>query len=52
MTAMIRPVPLVDLDRYMGDRFEIERFPNRFRWHCVGDVRAATADDQTGTSMC
>ena len=36
-------VPLVDLDRYAGDWFEIARFPNRFQRQCVGDVRASYA---------
>lgn len=37
----VRTVPLVDLDRYSGDWFEIARFPNRFQRTCVGDVRAS-----------
>jgi apolipoprotein D and lipocalin family protein len=36
----VRAVPLVDLDRYAGDWFEIARFPNTFQRQCVGDVRA------------
>jgi lipocalin/uncharacterized protein YbjT (DUF2867 family)/ligand-binding SRPBCC domain-containing protein len=36
-------VPFVDLDRYVGDWFEIARFPNRFQRQCVGDVRASYA---------
>ena len=36
----VRTVPLVDLDRYAGDWFEIARFPNRFQRQCTGDVRA------------
>src|SRR6187455_2680771 len=39
--APVRTVPLVDLDRYSGDWFEIARFPNRFQRQCVGDVRAS-----------
>jgi lipocalin/uncharacterized protein YbjT (DUF2867 family)/ligand-binding SRPBCC domain-containing protein len=39
--APVRTVPLVDLDRYAGDWFEIARFPNRFQRRCVGDVRAS-----------
>ena len=38
-----RTVPLVDLDRYAGDWFEIARLPNRFQLQCVGDVRASYA---------
>jgi apolipoprotein D and lipocalin family protein len=30
----------VDLDRYLGDWFEIARFPNWFQRTCTGDVRA------------
>ena len=41
--APVRTVPLVDLDRYAGDWFEIARFPNRFQRQCVGDVRASYA---------
>jgi apolipoprotein D and lipocalin family protein len=33
-------VDTVDLDRYVGDWFEIARFPNRFQRSCTGDVRA------------
>jgi apolipoprotein D and lipocalin family protein len=36
----IRTVPAVDLSRYVGDWFEIARYPNRFQRQCVGDVRA------------
>ena len=36
-------VPFVDLDRYVGDWFEIARLPNRFQRECVGDVRASYA---------
>jgi apolipoprotein D and lipocalin family protein len=39
----VRTVPLVDLDRYAGDWFEIARFPNRFQRQCAGDVRASYA---------
>lgn len=36
----VRTVDAVDLDRYLGDWFEIARFPNRFQRSCTGDVRA------------
>jgi apolipoprotein D and lipocalin family protein len=39
--APVHAVPFVDLDRYLGNWFEIARFPNRFQRQCVGDVRAA-----------
>jgi apolipoprotein D and lipocalin family protein len=42
-TRPVRTVPLVDLDRYAGEWFEIARFPNRFQRQCVGDVRATYA---------
>ena len=42
-TPPVRPVPSVDLDRYMGEWFEIARFPNRFQRQCLGDVRATYA---------
>ena len=40
-TPPVRAVPLVDLNRYAGDWFEIARFPNRFQRQCAGDVRAS-----------
>jgi apolipoprotein D and lipocalin family protein len=39
--APVRTVETVNLDRYVGDWFEIARFPNRFQRSCVGDVRAS-----------
>jgi apolipoprotein D and lipocalin family protein len=36
----VRTVEAVDLDRYVGDWFEIARFPNRFQKKCVSDTRA------------
>jgi apolipoprotein D and lipocalin family protein len=36
----VRTVDHVDLDRYLGEWFEIARFPNRFQRMCAGDVRA------------
>ena len=42
-SAPPRTVPMVDLDRYAGDWFEIARFPNRFQRKCIGDVRASYA---------
>ena len=46
--APVRTVPLVDLDRYAGDWFEIARLPNRFQRKCVGDVRASYARRSDG----
>jgi apolipoprotein D and lipocalin family protein len=42
----VRTVPFVDLERYLGDWFEIARYPNRFQRSCLGglgDVRATYA---------
>ena len=36
----VRTVNAVDLTRYLGEWFEIARFPNRFQRSCTGDVRA------------
>jgi lipocalin/uncharacterized protein YndB with AHSA1/START domain len=38
--APVHTVEDVNLDRYLGDWFEIARFPNRFQRACAGDVRA------------
>jgi apolipoprotein D and lipocalin family protein len=39
----VRTVPRVDVDRYLGDWYEVARFPNRFQRRCLGDVRASYA---------
>jgi apolipoprotein D and lipocalin family protein len=44
MTALsgaqnVETVATVDLDRYVGDWYEVARFPNRFQDQCAGDVR-------------
>jgi apolipoprotein D and lipocalin family protein len=44
----VRTVDVVDLDRYLGDWFEIARFPNRFQRACTGDVRATYARRSDG----
>jgi apolipoprotein D and lipocalin family protein len=36
----VATVPSVDLDRYVGQWYEVARFPNSFQDDCVGDVRA------------
>jgi apolipoprotein D and lipocalin family protein len=41
--APVRTVPSVNLERYVGDWFEIARFPNRFQDDCVSDVKASYA---------
>jgi apolipoprotein D and lipocalin family protein len=44
----VRTVETVDLSRYVGDWFEIARFPNRFQRRCAGDVRASYARREDG----
>ena len=44
----VRTVRSLDLDRYVGDWFEIAKFPNRFQRQCVGDVRASYAHRSDG----
>jgi apolipoprotein D and lipocalin family protein len=44
----VRTVDVVDLDRYLGDWFEIARFPNRFQRNCTGDVQAHYAKRADG----
>lgn len=36
----VRPVAKVELDRYLGDWYEVARFPNRFQKQCTGNVTA------------
>src|SRR6185369_16771190 len=36
----LRVVPVVDLDRYTGEWYEIARLPNRFQKRCAGEVTA------------
>ena len=47
-TPPVRTVAAVDLDRYLGEWFEIARFPNRFQRQCAGDVRARYARRSDG----
>lgn len=39
--APVRTVASVDLDRYLGDWFEIARYPNDFQDKCLGNVQAS-----------
>jgi apolipoprotein D and lipocalin family protein len=39
----VQTVDSVDLNRYIGEWFEIARFPNRFQRQCLGDVHALYA---------
>lgn len=41
--APVTPVPSVDLDRYVGQWYEIARFDNRFQKTCAGGVTATYA---------
>jgi apolipoprotein D and lipocalin family protein len=43
LSEPVRTVDAVDLNRYLGEWFEIARFPNRFQRVCAGDVRATYA---------
>ena len=44
----VRTVDAVDLTRYLGDWFEVARFPNRFQRSCSGDVKATYAKRADG----
>lgn len=44
----VRTVPRVDIDRYLGDWYEVARLPNRFQRRCLGDVRASYARRDDG----
>jgi apolipoprotein D and lipocalin family protein len=39
----VTTVERVDLDRYLGDWFEVARLPNPFQRKCAGDVKASYA---------
>ena len=39
----VRTVASVDLDRYLGQWYELARYPNRFQRDCVSDVTATYA---------
>jgi len=40
-TADVKTVGGVDLSRYVGDWYEVARFPNRFQEKCAADVMAS-----------
>jgi apolipoprotein D and lipocalin family protein len=44
----VQTVAKVDLSRYVGEWFEMARFPNRFQRQCLGDVHAVYAIRQDG----
>lgn len=39
----VEPIPALDLPRYMGQWFELAKFPNRFQAKCAGDTSARYA---------
>ena len=43
-----RPVPSVDLAKYIGTYYEIARFPNGFQKQCTGNVTATYAIREDG----
>lgn len=42
-TPPLRAVDKLDLPRYMGQWYEIAKFPNRFQKDCAGDIQAQYA---------
>ena len=44
----VRTVESVDLNRYVGQWYEIARYPNRFQRNCAGDVTASYARRSDG----
>lgn len=44
----VRPVPSLDLSRYVGRWYEIARYPNRFQKSCAGEVTAEYARREDG----
>jgi apolipoprotein D and lipocalin family protein len=46
--APVRTVERVDVSRYLGDWFEVARYPNRFQRQCAGDVVASYAKRSDG----
>ncbi len=47
--AEVRTVGAVDLSRYVGDWYELARFPNRFEEKCAADVMARYRRQDGGT---
>src|SRR5690606_17921603 len=45
----LRAVEKLDLDRYMGDWYEIAKFPNWFERKCVSDIMAHYEKREDGT---
>ncbi len=47
--AAVKTVAKVDLNRYLGDWYEIARYDNRFQRKCAGDVKASYSRQEDGT---
>lgn len=48
-TAEVTTVGEVNLSRYVGDWYEVARFPNRFEGKCAADVKASYRRQADGT---
>ncbi len=48
-TVEVKTVSAVDLSRYVGDWYEVARFPNRFEAKCAADVMASYRRQDGGT---
>ncbi|MBA4309450.1 MAG: lipocalin [Chlorobiaceae bacterium] len=48
-TQILTVVPFVDINRYVGNWYEIARLPNRFQKQCIGDVTATYILQSDGT---
>ncbi len=47
-TAPLQTVPSVDLKRYVGDWYEIARYPNRFEKQCADNVKVNYQEAEDG----
>jgi len=48
-SAPLATVPAVDLDRYVGQWYEIAKIPNRFQRQCISDTSANYARNADGS---
>lgn len=46
---VLTPIASLDVARYMGDWYELAKFPNRFQKQCVSDTRAQYNAQPDGT---
>ncbi|RYZ68864.1 MAG: hypothetical protein EOP05_15715, partial [Proteobacteria bacterium] len=46
--AEVQPVPSVDLDRYLGQWFQVAAIPQSFQKKCVGHVKAEYSKAEDG----